>query len=344
MKNRYFPIEKEETKMAETSAQTATQGTAATAGKASTVATTTTVEFRNIPLTLIIVEKQIRTGADVDDEASQGLKESIAAKGVLEPVLVTPQGDKYLLLAGERRYRACRQLGLETIPARILPNVQPGEEVLTIQLIENLQRQEIDPIDKANAVLQFFQDRHEGLDLDGVINNLILYERADQRLPDEVVETVSTISKITGATSRSIQNILLLLRLPQEIRDAVKTGAIHISQGYLLAANLENPGLMAVFESILANPVTNKRLTELLKKADQADAPAPTEPASPFRYVYTAAQKLANCLENGEFRYDLDELENLRLFFLSVIEVIDRAKAGGGTAKESDTPPEEKVY
>ena len=97
---------------------------------------TTTVEFQNIPLSLIIIEKQIRTGADVDDEASQGLKDSIAAKGVLEPVLVTPQGEKYRLLAGERRYRTCRQLGLETIPARILPNIQPGEEVLTIQLMD----------------------------------------------------------------------------------------------------------------------------------------------------------------------------------------------------------------
>jgi hypothetical protein len=102
--------------------------------------------------------------------------------------------------------------------------------------------------------------------------------------------------------------------------------------------------MMSVFEDILANPVTNKRLTELLKKADQADAPAPAEPASPFRSVYTAAQKLANCLENGDFRYEIDELDNLRLFFLSMIELIERAKAGGGTAKEPDPPPEDKVY
>jgi hypothetical protein len=182
------------------------------------------------------------------------------------------------------------------------------------------------------------------MDTDGIINNLILYDRADQRLSDEVVAIVATISRIAGMKTRTLQNVILLLRLPQEIRDAVKTGAVPVSQGYILAANLENPGLMTVFEDILANPVTNKRLTELLKKADQADAPAPAEPASPFRSVYTSAQKLANCLENGEFRYDLDELENLRLFFLSLIEVIERAKAGGGTAKEPEPPPEKKVY
>jgi ParB family transcriptional regulator, chromosome partitioning protein len=319
----FFPNRKEETKMP---------------------ATTTTTEFQNIPLNLIIVEKQIRTGADVDDEASQGLKDSIAAKGVLEPILVTPLGEKYRLLAGERRYRACQQLGLETIPARILPDVQPGEEVLTIQLIENLQRQEIDPIDKANGILEFFQSRHEGMELEAVFSTLVTCDRDPARVENEFAETVSAISKYVGMTTRTIENLLSLLTLPQEICDAVKTGAVPVSQGYILAANVENPGLMAVFESILANPVTNKRLTELLKKAGQTDPPAPTEPTSPFRPVYVAAQKLANCLENGEFRYDLAELENLRLFFLSVIEVIERAKAGGGTAKEPELPPEKKVY
>jgi hypothetical protein len=215
-------------------------------------------------------------------------------------------------------------------------------EVLTIQLIENLQRQEIDPIDKANAILVFFRNRHGEMDLDAVMNNLILYYRADQRVPDEVVATVATTSKIAGIKTRTLQNVISLLRLPNEISDAVKTGAIPVSQGYILAANLENLGLMTVFESILANPVTNKRLTELLKKAAQADTATPEEAPSPFQSVYTAGQTLTNRLEDGKVRYDLIELENLRLFFLSVIEVIDRAKAGGGTAKEPEPPPAKK--
>jgi hypothetical protein len=238
----------------------------------------------------------------------------------------------------------CRLAPVKNSPARILPNVQPGEEILTIQLIENLRRQEIDPIDKANGVVSFILARHSEMDLDKIINGLMNLRRDETRVENEITLTVSVISKITGISTATMQNLLSLLRLPQEIRDAVKTGALPVSQGYILAANLGSPGLMAVFEGILANPVTNKRLTELLKKADQADPPVPAEPPSPFRSVYTAAQKLTNCLENGEVRYDLGELENLRLFFLSVLEVIDRAKAGGGTAKEPDPPPEERVY
>jgi len=67
------------------------------------------------------------------------------------------------------------------------------------------------------------------------------------------------------------------------------------------------------------------------------------EPPSPFQPVYTAGQTLTNRMEDGKVRYDLIELENLHLFFLSVIEVIDRAKAGGGTAREPDPPPGTKM-
>jgi len=327
-----------------TSATTADQGTTAaeTAGEASTAATATTDEFQNIALDLIIVEKQIRTGANVDDEDSQGFVDSIAVKGVIEPVVVTPREDKFLLLAGERRYLACQKLGLTTIPARILPNVQSGEEVLTIQLIENLQRQEIDPIDKANAILAFFQNRHEGMDLEPIISALLNYDRDPQRVKNEITETVSVILQYVGMTTRTIENLLSLLRLPLEISDAVKTGTVPVSQGYILAANLENPGLMTVFESILENPVTNKKLTELLKKAAQTDTETPAEAPSPFQSVYSAGEALTKRLADGKVCYDLVELENLRLFFASVIEVIERAKAGGGTAKEPEPPPGKK--
>ena len=327
-----------------TSATTADQGTtaAAVAGEASTAATATTDEFQNITLDLIIVEKQIRTGASVDDEDSQGFVDSIAAQGVIEPVVVTPREDKFLLLAGERRYLACKKLGLATIPARILPNVQSGEEVLTIQLIENLQRQEIDPIDKANAIVSFILARHTYMDTDGIINELISLRRDEKRVANEFALTVSAIAKIAGISTATMQNLLSLLMLPPKISDAVKTGAIPVSQGYILAANLDNPGLMTVFESILANPVTNKKLTELLKKAAQADAATPAEAPSPFQSVYTAAQTLTNRLADGKVLYDLVELENLRLLFVSVIEVIERAKAGGGTAKEPEPSPGKK--
>ena len=295
-------------------------------------------EFRNLSLDLIVVEGQVRTGIDTEDESFQGFMASIAEKGVIEPVIVTPREEKFLLLAGERRFLACRKLGLATIPARILPNVQPGEEVLAIQLIENLQRQDIDPIDKANGILAFFQNRHSGMDLDAVMNDLILYDREDQRVPGDIVATVATISKIAGIKARSIQNVLSLLRLPPEIQGSVKKGEIGVSQGYIFAANLENPGLMTVFESVLANPVTNKRLTELLKKAAEGGETQAEEAPAPFNSLYGTIRTAVNRLESGKVLYDVIELENLLLQLKSLIYTVEKAKAGGGTAAEP-TPP-----
>ena len=115
------------------------------------------------------------------------------------------------------------------IPARILPNVQYGEEVLTIQLIENLQRREIDPIDKANAILAFFQNRHGEMDLETVFSTLVTYDRDPGRVENEFAETVAAIMNYAGMKTRTIENLILLLRLPNDIRDAVKTGAVPVS-------------------------------------------------------------------------------------------------------------------
>lgn len=316
---------------------------AAMTAKSAMTATAAPVEFQNIPLDRIVIEDQIRTHAGIDDEDSQGFVDSIAAKGVLEPIIVTPWEDKFFLLAGERRCLACRKLGIETIPARILTNVSPGEDVLAIQLIENLQRLELDPLDKANAIYAFFRNRHEEMELEAVLTTLVTFDRDPGRVENAFAETVSAILKYVGMTTRTIENLLSLLKLPPEIGDAVKTGAIPVSQGYILAANLDNPGLMTVFTAILANPVTNKQLTELLKKAAQAGAATPGEAPSPFRSVYTAGQTLSNRLLDGKVRYDLAALEELRLYFLSLIEVIEKAKAGGGTAKEPDAADDNKL-
>ena len=102
---------------------------------------------------------------------------------------------------------------------------------------------------------------------------------------------------------------------------------------------------MSVFESILANPVTNKKLTELLKRAAQADAAAPGDAPSPFQSVYTAGQTLSNRLLDGKILYDLKELENLHLYSLSLIEAIEKAARTGriGDGKIFVTPIDEVV-
>ena len=127
-------------------------------------------------------------------------------------------------LLGERRYLACKQLGLAEIPAHVRRYIETKEDILTAQLIENLQREDIDPIDKANGILSLFKLRHSDMDLGAVINALMNYDRDPGRVKNEFTETVSVIMKSLSKTIRSIKNWLSLVKLPADIQSALKEG------------------------------------------------------------------------------------------------------------------------
>ncbi|MCX5806980.1 MAG: ParB/RepB/Spo0J family partition protein, partial [Proteobacteria bacterium] len=169
-------------------------------------------EFLYLPLGSIIVEEQIRSAVDTTSESFKALMSSIKDKGVLEPVLVTQKDDKYLLLCGERRYLAAQKLGMETIPARIVNTVTQKDEILAIQLTENLQREDLNPIDQANGILAYIQAKHpdKGYNLDGVMSVLVVYERRQEDLPQEIRETISQISEIVGKSTRTLFNTISL--------------------------------------------------------------------------------------------------------------------------------------
>ena len=110
--------------------------------------------FYDIPLSLIIVENQIRSGIDKESESFKAILESSRDKSVLEPIIVTPKDSKYLMISGERRFLACQQLGLSTIPARVIDSIGALDNILAIQLTENLQREDLNPIDEANGIFK----------------------------------------------------------------------------------------------------------------------------------------------------------------------------------------------
>jgi len=226
--------------------------------------------YYDIPLDVIIVEDQIRSGIDMEKEAFLALMESIRDKGVLEPVIVTPKDDRYLLISGERRFLACRQLGLQTIPARVMDNVTARDEIIALQLTENLHRENLDPIDEANALYAYIKSRHPDMDLDAVVNGLILYNRDQKRIDHEFVITVITTSQLSGKSAITLNRIFTLLKLPVEIQTAVKEGTITVSQGYIFAANLDSPALMRIFNDALNKPTTNNALKMAFVAAAQA--------------------------------------------------------------------------
>lgn len=101
------------------------------------------------------------------------------------------------------------------------------------------------PMDQAKGILAYIQAKHpdKGYDVDGVMNDLIKYDRRPDDLTQEIVETVSTISEIAGKSIRMLSRTISLLKLPDAIRTAVSDATLPVSQGYLFAANSDCPDL-----------------------------------------------------------------------------------------------------
>jgi ParB-like chromosome segregation protein Spo0J len=138
-----------------------------------------------------------------------------------------------------------QKLGLPYIPARILDTITQKDEILAFQLTENLQREDLNPMDQAKGILAFIQARlpDKNYDVDGVMSDLVSYNRRPEGLPEEIAVTVTAIVGISGKSIKTIFNGLSLLKLPPEIQSAISTGTLHVSQGYLFAANLDCPDI-----------------------------------------------------------------------------------------------------
>jgi len=144
------------------------------------------------------------------------LVSSIKEKGVLEPVLVRPAGEKFQIIAGERRYRASLQAGLSQVPCIELDVDDRG--VLEISLIENLQRLDLDPFEEADGL---------------------------QKLSEKFLYTHEEIAKKLGKSRTSITETLSLNNIPGELRGICREAGIATRSTLLQVARLGNPEAMA---------------------------------------------------------------------------------------------------
>lgn len=138
-----------------------------------------------------------------DDTALTELSVSIKRYGVIQPLLVTPDKDKYVVIAGERRWRASKKAGLKTVPAVV--HKRKELERIEIALIENVQRVDLTPLEQAITI---------------------------EKLHVQFNFTYDDIAKRLGKASSTVTNIVRLLKLPQEAKDALsETKLLKVTPG-----------------------------------------------------------------------------------------------------------------
>ncbi|MCX5809661.1 MAG: ParB/RepB/Spo0J family partition protein [Proteobacteria bacterium] len=203
-------------------------------------------EFLYIPIESVVVLEQVRSNINIESDSFKSLVQSIKDKGILEPLLVTRgDGDSYTLICGERRLEAARQLELELVPVRVIEAGKESGETIALQLTENLQREDLNPMDQAKGILAYIQAKlpDKNYDVDGVMSELVNYNRSPEYVSEEVSFTVKETSEISGKSYPTLFRMISLLKNSPEIQAEIRSGNLPVSQGYLFAANLDCPDL-----------------------------------------------------------------------------------------------------
>ena len=175
-----------------------------------------------------------------DSQAMQALVQSVKTDGILQPLLVRPLGEeKYELVAGERRYRAAKEVGLTEVPVIIRDLTQ--EQALRVALVENLQREDLNPVEETEGILQLLS-HHLEYDLEEVVRLLYRMQNDIQRMNDNVIihhETqivVKVFSELGRMSWESfVSNRLGLLKLPSDIQEALRRGQIEYTKARAIA-------------------------------------------------------------------------------------------------------------
>jgi ParB family chromosome partitioning protein len=199
----------------------------------------------------------------VDDARLQELAQSIRANGIIQPIVVRRVGDHFQIIAGERRWRAAKVAGLQRVPV-IVRDVAAGQErsLLEMALIENIQRQDLNPIEEAFAY---------------------------RRLADEFELKQEEIASAVGKDRATVANFLRLLKLPDEVRSEVASGRLSMGHARSLLSLADEADQRRVARDVIARSLSVRETESLVKKLVEAGKPA-REAAEPKRAdVHTRA-------------------------------------------------------
>jgi ParB family chromosome partitioning protein len=197
-----------------------------------------------------------------EDVRLDELAQSIKANGVIQPIVVRKVDGGYRIIAGERRWRAAQRAGLTRVPV-VIKEVAAGSDaqLLEMALIENIQREDLNPIDQAAA-----------------------YEK----LSTDFQMTQEEIAAAVGKDRSSVANHMRLLKLPQEVRAEVASGRLSMGHARALIAIADEASQRQIAREVIARNLS-VRETEAMVKRIGTDGPAANKPAAAPTDVHTRA-------------------------------------------------------
>jgi ParB family transcriptional regulator, chromosome partitioning protein len=202
----------------------------------------------------LLAPNQQQPRLQMDDAKLEELAASIKANGIIQPILVRRTGNTYRIIAGERRWRAAQRAGLQRVPVVVRDVADGDKQLLELALIENLQREGLNPVDEAIAY---------------------------QRLADEFSLTQEQIAAAVGKDRSSVANFMRLLKLPEEVRADLASGALSTGHARALLALPDAAAQRHGAREAISRRLSVRETEALVKKLSTPKQRAATATASP---------------------------------------------------------------
>ncbi|MEL7609216.1 MAG: ParB/RepB/Spo0J family partition protein [Bacillota bacterium] len=203
-----------------------------------------------------------------DEEKLAELADSLRRHGMMQPIIVRKTGERYAIVAGERRYRAARKAGLSEVPV-IVREVEDAE-IMEIALIENLQREDLNPVEEA-AAIRFLMQQHD-------------------LTQEEVAERISK-------SRPAIANALRLLGLPEPVQKFLREGKLSAGHARALAALKDETALLRIAKETIERGYSVRHVEELVKAALSEKKPAPRREKRVLPELFAAQETLRERLK-----------------------------------------------
>jgi ParB family transcriptional regulator, chromosome partitioning protein len=201
---------------------------------------------------------------EFDEAALEELKQSIAEKGLIQPITVRKFNNGYQLISGERRLRAVTALGIAAIPAYIL-NVTSDSDMLELSLIENIQREDLNPMDIAKGY---------------------------QRLLTECQLTQEDVAKKVGKNRTTVTNFLRLLKLPLPIQESLKKSELDMGHARALISIEDTQLQLEIWRKIIKEKLSVRNVENLVKRKPKSTDSEGNQPVQRPFYIIEAENKL----------------------------------------------------
>ena len=194
-----------------------------------------------------IIPNPTQPRTDFDEEALEELAESIRQLGLIQPITVKREGEKYIIISGERRWRASEKAGLKSVPAYI--REVDDTTLHAMALVENIQREDLNAIEISLGM---------------------------QRLVEECGLTQEALAERLGKKRSTVANYLRLLNLPEEVQFAIKGGIISMGHAKAIAAIENKTKQLSLLKRCIKNNLSVRQLEELVRNSSEKKAKSAT--------------------------------------------------------------------